>query len=60
MSTTQESWPERGKTDRDIADILGISARTVHKDLQRIYEKLGIETRTAAVVREMGIAVSEA
>ena len=29
----------------------GIGARTVHKHLQRIYEKLGVETRTAAVLR---------
>lgn len=46
-------WLAGGKTDRDIADILGISPRTVHKHLQRIYEKLGVETRTAAVVRAM-------
>lgn len=46
-------WLGGGKTDRDIADILGISPRTVHKHLQRIYEKLGVETRTAAVVRAM-------
>lgn len=46
-------WLSGGKTDRDIADILGISPRTVHKHLQRIYEKLGVETRTAAVVRAM-------
>ena len=44
-------WLSGGKTDRDIADILGISPRTVHKHLQRIYEKLGVETRTAAVAR---------
>jgi DNA-binding CsgD family transcriptional regulator len=44
-------WLSRGKTDRDIGDILGISPRTVHKHLQRVYEKLGVETRTAAVVR---------
>jgi DNA-binding CsgD family transcriptional regulator len=44
-------WLAGGKTDRDIGDILGISPRTVHKHLQRIYEKLGVETRTAAVVR---------
>ncbi len=44
-------WLSGGKTDRDIATILGISPRTVHKHLQRIYEKLGVETRTAAVVR---------
>lgn len=47
-------WLGAGKTDNDIADILGISPRTVHKHLQRIYEKLGVETRTAAVVRAMG------
>jgi DNA-binding CsgD family transcriptional regulator len=46
-------WLAAGKTDRDIADILAISPRTVHKHLQRIYEKLGVETRTAAVVRAM-------
>ena len=44
-------WLSGGKTDRDIALILGISPRTVHKHLQRIYEKLGVETRTAAVMR---------
>jgi DNA-binding CsgD family transcriptional regulator len=46
-------WLAGGKTDRDIALILGISPRTVHKHLQRIYEKLGVETRTAAVSRYM-------
>jgi DNA-binding CsgD family transcriptional regulator len=44
-------WLAGGKTDRDIAEILSISPRTVHKHLQRIYEKLGVETRTAAVMR---------
>jgi DNA-binding CsgD family transcriptional regulator len=47
-------WLAGGKTDRDIADILGISHRTVHKHLQRIYEKLGVENRTAAVMRSRG------
>jgi DNA-binding CsgD family transcriptional regulator len=44
-------WIAAGKTDRDIGDILGISPRTVHKHLQRIYEKLGVENRTAAAAR---------
>ena len=44
-------WLGRGKTDKDIGVILGISPRTVHKHLQRIYEKMGVENRTAAVVR---------
>ena len=48
-------WLAGGKTDRDIGDILGISPRTVHKHLQRIYEKLGVETRTAAVVRVLNL-----
>ena len=44
-------WLASGKTDKDIGCILGISHRTVHKHLQRLYEKLGVETRTAAVAR---------
>jgi DNA-binding CsgD family transcriptional regulator len=51
-------WLSGGKTDRDIGDILDISPRTVHKHLQRIYEKLGVETRTAAVVRAMSLGVA--
>jgi DNA-binding CsgD family transcriptional regulator len=46
-------WLASGKTDRDIAAILCISPRTVHKHLQRIYDKLGVETRTAAVMRAL-------
>ncbi len=41
-------WVSRGKTNRDIADILGMSPRTVNKHLEHIFEKLGVETRTAA------------
>ncbi len=47
-------WLVAGKTDRDIAVILGCSHRTVQKHLQRIYDKLGVETRTAAAVRWLG------
>jgi DNA-binding CsgD family transcriptional regulator len=47
------SWVAAGKTDREIAEILGMSTRTVQKHLQHIYEKLGVETRTAAVMRAM-------
>jgi DNA-binding CsgD family transcriptional regulator len=46
-------WVAAGKTDRDIAAILAISPRTVHKHLQRVYDKLGVETRTAAVMRAL-------
>lgn len=44
-------WLALGKTDREIAALASVSVRTVHKHLQRIYEKLGVETRTAAVMR---------
>ncbi|MFO6418909.1 response regulator [Hylemonella sp. W303a] len=42
------SWLAKGKTNRDIGDILGMSPRTVNKHLEHIFEKLGVETRTAA------------
>jgi CheY-like chemotaxis protein/DNA-binding CsgD family transcriptional regulator len=41
-------WVVKGKTNRDISDILGASPATVKKHLERVYEKLGVETRTAA------------
>src|SRR5690606_29681537 len=41
-------WLSKGKTNRDIADILGMSHRTVNKHLEHIFEKLGVETRAAA------------
>lgn len=41
-------WVIRGKTNRDIGDILGTSPRTINKHLEHIFEKLGVETRTAA------------
>ena len=43
------SWLSKGKTNRDIAQILGLSPRTVDKHLEQIYAKLGVENRTAAV-----------
>ncbi|GHU33870.1 DNA-binding response regulator [Betaproteobacteria bacterium] len=41
-------WVTLGKTNKDIGDILGSSPRTVNKHLEHIFEKLGVETRTAA------------
>ena len=46
-------WVAKGKTNRDIGDILGSSPATVKKHLERIYEKLGVETRTAAAAMAM-------
>lgn len=41
-------WATKGKTSRDIGDILGTSPRTVNKHLEHVFVKLGVETRTAA------------
>lgn len=41
-------WVVKGKTSRDIGEILGSSPRTVDKHLEHIFEKLGVETRTSA------------
>jgi CheY-like chemotaxis protein/DNA-binding CsgD family transcriptional regulator len=41
-------WVVKGKTNRDIGDILGTSPRTITKHLEHVFEKLGVETRTAA------------
>ncbi len=41
-------WVVKGKINRDIADIIGSSPATVKKHLERVFAKLGVETRTAA------------
>ena len=51
-------WIARGKSNRDIAEILDLSPRTVNKHLEQIYAKLGVENRTSAAalaVRTIGI-----
>ena len=42
------TWVAGGKSNRDIADILGLSPRTVDKHLEQIYAKLGVENRASA------------
>ena len=41
-------WVSKGKINKDIGEILGTSPRTVNKHLEHVFEKLGVETRTAA------------
>ncbi|MCW2336952.1 DNA-binding NarL/FixJ family response regulator [Sphingobium sp. B2D3A] len=41
-------WVSYGKPNRVISDVLEISPRTVTKHLERIFDKLGVETRSAA------------
>lgn len=44
-------WVAQGKTNSDIATILGISESTVKKHLLEIFQQLGVETRSAATLR---------
>ncbi|MBX7173960.1 MAG: helix-turn-helix transcriptional regulator [Pyrinomonadaceae bacterium] len=44
-------WIACGKSNPEIAILCNISVRTVHKHVEHIYIKLGIETRTAAILR---------
>lgn len=44
-------WVTAGKSDAQIAQIVGASARTVQKHLQHVYVKLGVESRTSAAMR---------
>jgi len=41
-------WIARGKSNKDISTVLGISPRTVNKHLEQIFEKLGVENRASA------------
>ncbi|MFL6623978.1 MAG: LuxR C-terminal-related transcriptional regulator [Sulfurifustis sp.] len=45
------AWVAQGKTNREVGIILGASARTVQKHLEHIFQKIGVESRTAAVLR---------
>ena len=47
-------WVIKGKTNKDIGDILGSSPATAKKHLEHIYVKMGVETRTAAAGMAMG------
>lgn len=43
-------WLSRGKPNREISEILGISPRTVNKHLEQVFQKLGTENRASAAV----------
>lgn len=48
-------WVAQGKTNGDIAAILGISESTVKKHLLEIFQNLGVETRSAATLRALEV-----
>src|SRR5580765_564778 len=53
-------WVAQGKTNPEIATILGNSESTVKKHVLEIFEKLGVETRTAASLRALEVLSSPA
>ncbi len=48
-------WLAQGKSNPDIGTILGANVRTVHKHVEHIFQKLGLETRNAATLAALEI-----
>ncbi len=51
-------WATQGKTNADIATILGISESTVKKHMLEVFQTLGVETRSAASLRALEVLSS--
>ena len=47
-------WISRGKSNREIGEILSISPRTVNKHLEQVFVKIGVENRAAAAAKAVG------
>ncbi|WP_159585692.1 DNA-binding response regulator [Chelativorans xinjiangense] len=48
-------WITHGKSNKEIAEILDLSPRTVNKHLEQIFNKLGVENRTAAATMSVRV-----
>lgn len=48
-------WMAQGKSNPDIAIILAANVRTVHKHAEHIFQKLGVETRNAAMLAAIDV-----
>ena len=46
-------WIAKGKTNREIAQILGASPRTINKHAENIYKKMAVENRTTAAANAL-------
>lgn len=51
-------WTARGKSNKDMSEILNISARTVNKHLEQIFTKIGVENRASATAAATRILFS--
>ncbi|MBI2902455.1 MAG: helix-turn-helix transcriptional regulator [Candidatus Methylomirabilis oxyfera] len=49
------AWVAEGKTNAEIGQILSMRRRTVSKHLERVFQKLGVETRTAAALQALAL-----
>jgi len=54
------SWIAKGKTNREIGQILSLSPRTVNKHLEQIFRKLAVDNRTSAAALALRILESSA
>lgn len=50
-------WVAQGKSNPDIAGILGCAENTVKVHLARIFEKMGVENRNAATVQALDLLI---
>lgn len=48
-------WVSQGKSNGDIATILEMSEKTVKQHLSSVFQKIGVESRTAATVRALEV-----
>ncbi|MCF7687298.1 MAG: response regulator [Cephaloticoccus sp.] len=48
-------WIAQGKSNPDVATIIETSVRTVHKHVENIFRKLGLETRNAAALTALEV-----
>jgi DNA-binding NarL/FixJ family response regulator len=48
-------WVAQGKSNADVAVILGIAEKTVKKMMGNVFEKLGLESRTAAALQAIEV-----
>jgi len=51
-------WVSQGKSNGDIAIILGMAEKTVKKHMSSIFGKLGVEGRNAAAIRALEVLSS--
>ena len=57
--TTREAevllWVAKGKTNREMGQILELSPRTINKHLEQLFKKLNVENRTSAAANALAV-----